>query len=149
MGQAGDNVTEAEKATLLDHLSKQHGGTGSEGPARMTLQRKSKSTLSVTGSTGKAKAVQVEVRKTRAYVKKSAVEQEQEQQRLAAEEKARIEEQQKAAQEAAELKAKQEAERKAKEDADRKAKEEAKRKAAAERKAKQQQMTPEQSAKSE
>ena len=147
--QAGENVTEAEKATLLDHLSKQHGGTGSEGPARMTLQRKSKSTLSVTGSTGKAKAVQVEVRKTRTYVKKSAVEQEQEQQRLAAEEKARLEEQQKAAQEAAELKAKQEAERKAKEDADRKAKEEAKRKADAERKAKQQQMTPEQSAKSE
>ena len=147
--QAGENVTEAEKATLLDHLSKQHGGTGSEGPARMTLQRKSKSTLSVTGSTGKAKAVQVEVRKTRTYVKKSAVEQEQEQQRLAAEEKARLEEQQKAEQEAAELKAKQEAERKAKEDADRKAKEEAKRKADAERKAKQQQMTPEQSAKSE
>ena len=147
--KAGDNVTEAEKAQLLDHLSKSHGGTGSDGPARMTLQRKSKSTLSVTGSTGKAKAVQVEVRKTRTYVKKSAMEQEQEQQRLAAEEKARIEEQQKAAQEAAELKAKQEAERKAKEDADRKAKEEAKRKADAERKAKQQQMTPEQSAKSE
>ena len=143
--KAGDNVTETEKAQLLDHLSKSHGGTGSDGPARMTLQRKSKSTLSVTGSTGKAKAVQVEVRKTRTYVKKSAMEQEQEQQRLAAEEKARIEEQQ----EAAELKAKQEAERKAKEDADRKAKEEAKRKADAERKAKQQQMTPEQSAKSE
>ena len=147
--KAGDNVTEAEKAQLLDHLSKSHGGTGSEGPARMTLQRKSKSTLSVTGSTGKAKAVQVEVRKSRTYVKKSAIEQEQEQQRLAAEEKARIEEQQKAAQEAAELKAKQEAERKAKEEAERKAKEEAKRKAEAERKAKQQQMTPEQSAKSE
>ena len=147
--QATDNVTEAEKATLLDHLSKSHGGTGSEGPARMTLQRKSKSTLNVTGSTGKAKAVQVEVRKTRTYVKKSAMEQEQEQQRLAAEEKARLEEQQKAEQAAAELKAKQEAERKAKEDADRKAKEEAKRKADAERKAKQKQMTPEQSAKSE
>lgn len=147
--KAGDNVTEAEKATLLDHLSKQHGGTGSEGPARMTLQRKSKSTLSVTGSTGKAKSVQVEVRKTRTYVKKSAMEQEQEAQRLAAEEQARLEEQQKAEQAAAELKAKQEAERKAKEDADRKAKEEAKRKADAERKAKQKQMTPEQSAKSE
>ncbi len=108
--QAGESVTEAEKATLLDHLSKQHGGTGSDGPARMTLQRKSKSTLSVTGSTGKAKSVQVEVRKTRTYVKKSAMEQEQEELRLAAEEKLRLEEQQKAAQEAAELKAKQEAE---------------------------------------
>ena len=147
--QAGDNVTEAEKAKLLDHLSKQHGGTGSEGPARMTLQRKSKSTLSVTGSTGQAKSVQVEVRKTRTYVKKSAVEQEQEQARIAAEEAARREQEQKAAKEAAELKAKQDAERKAKEEADRKAKEEAKRKADAERAAKQKQMTPEQTAKSE
>ncbi|MFU2508308.1 MAG: translation initiation factor IF-2 [Pseudoalteromonas prydzensis] len=147
--QAGDNVTEAEKATLLDHLSKQHGGTGSDGPARMTLQRKSKSTLSVTGSTGQAKSVQVEVRKTRTYVKKSAVEQEQEQARIAAEEAARRELEQQAAKEAAELKAKQDAERKAKEEADRKAKEEAKRKADAERVAKQKQMTPEQTAKSE
>jgi len=97
--KAGDMVTEAEKSTLLDHLSKQHGGTGSEGPARMTLQRKSKSTLSVTGSTGKAKSVQVEVRKTRTYVKKSAIEQQQEEERLAAEEAAR---------KAAELKAQQE-----------------------------------------
>jgi len=80
--KAGDMVTEAEKSTLLDHLSKQHGGTGSEGPARMTLQRKSKSTLSVTGSTGKAKSVQVEVRKTRTYVKKSAIEQQQEEERF-------------------------------------------------------------------
>ena len=147
--QAGDNVTEAEKAKLLDHLSKQHGGTGSDGPARMTLQRKSKSTLSVTGSTGQAKSVQVEVRKTRTYVKKSAVEQEQEQARIAAEEAARRELEQQAAKEAAELKAKQDAERKAKEEADRKVKEEAKRKADAERVAKQKQMTPEQTAKSE
>ncbi|MBB1293736.1 translation initiation factor IF-2 [Pseudoalteromonas sp. SR41-4] len=145
--QAGDNVTEAEKAKLLDHLSKQHGGTGSDGPARMTLQRKSKSTLSVTGSTGQAKSVQVEVRKTRTYVKKSAVEQEQA--RIAAEEAARRELEQQAAKEAAELKAKQDAERKAKEEADRKVKEEAKRKADAERVAKQKQMTPEQTAKSE
>ena len=147
--KAGDMVTESEKSTLLDHLSKQHGGTGSEGPARMTLQRKSKSTLSVTGSTGKAKSVQVEVRKTRTYVKKSAIEQQQEEERLAAEEAARKAAELKAQQEAEELKAKQEAERKAKEEAERQAKEEAKRKAEAERKAKQKQMTPEQSAKSE
>ncbi|TMN32574.1 translation initiation factor IF-2 N-terminal domain-containing protein, partial [Pseudoalteromonas piscicida] len=40
-----DSVTESEKAQLLDYLSKQHGGKGAEGPERMTLQRKSKSTL--------------------------------------------------------------------------------------------------------
>ena len=88
---ADDHVSESEKAQLLDHLSKQHGGAGSTGPERMTLQRKKKSTLSVTGSTGKAKAVQVEVRKKRTYVKKSALEEQQEQARLEAEEQARKE----------------------------------------------------------
>ncbi|MCF2910177.1 translation initiation factor IF-2 [Pseudoalteromonas sp. DL2-H2.2] len=142
----GDHVTENEKAQLLDHLSKQHGGTGSEGPERMTLQRKSKSTLSVTGSHGKAKSVQVEVRKKRTYVKKSAIEQQKEQERLAAEEAARKEAELKAQQEAeqkakeeAERKAQEEAERKAKEEAERKAKDEAKRTAQAERQAKEQQ----------
>ena len=134
----GDMVTEAEKAQLLDHLSKQHGGKGAEGPERMTLQRKSKSTLSVKGSTGKEKSVQVEVRKKRTYVKKSAVEQQKEQERLAQEEAARNEAELKAQKEA-EQKAKEEAERKAKEEVERKAKEEAKRKAVAERKAKEQQ----------
>ncbi|MAD89390.1 MAG: translation initiation factor IF-2 [Pseudoalteromonas sp.] len=134
----GDMVTEAEKAQLLDHLSKQHGGKGAEGPERMTLQRKSKSTLSVKGSTGKEKSVQVEVRKKRTYVKKSAIDQQKEQERLAQEEAARKEAELKAQQEA-EQKAKEEAERKAIEEAERKAKEEAKRKADAERKAKEQQ----------
>ena len=133
-----DSVTEAEKAQLLDHLSKQHGGKGAEGPERMTLQRKSKSTLNVKGSTGKDKAVQVEVRKKRTYVKKSTIDLEKEQERLAAEEASRKEAELKAQQEA-EQKAKEDAERKAKEDAERKAKEEAKRKAEAERKAKQSQ----------
>jgi translation initiation factor IF-2 len=114
LGDAGitkgenDNVSESEKAQLLDYLSKQHGGTGAEGPERMTLQRKSKSTLSVKGSTGKEKTVQVEVRKKRTYVKKSTIDQEKEQERLAIEEAARKE---------AELKAQQLAEQKAKEDA--------------------------------
>ncbi|MCF6435963.1 MULTISPECIES: translation initiation factor IF-2 [Pseudoalteromonas] len=129
-----DSVTESEKAQLLDYLSRQHGGKGAEGPERMTLQRKSKSTLSVKGSTGKEKSVSVEVRKKRTYVKKSAIDQQKEQERLAAEEAARQEAELKAQQEA-ELRAKEEAERKAKEEAERKAKEEAKRKADAERKA--------------
>ncbi|CAH9059756.1 Translation initiation factor IF-2 [Pseudoalteromonas sp. CIP111854] len=129
-----DSVTEPEKAQLLDHLSKQHGGKGAEGPDRMTLQRKSKSTLSVKGSTGKEKSVSVEVRKKRTYVKKSSIDQQKEQERLAEEEAARKEAEQKA-QQAAEQKAKEEAERKAKEEAERKAKEEAKRKAQAQRKA--------------
>ena len=122
-----DQVTEDEKAQLLDHLSRAHGGEGTSAPTRMTLQRKSKSTLSVPSGSGKAKSVQVEVRKKRTYVKKSALEEQAAEQ---AAEQARIEAEQQAQQEA-ELKAKQEAELKAKQEAERKAKEEAERKAKA------------------
>ncbi|TMO86123.1 translation initiation factor IF-2 [Pseudoalteromonas spongiae] len=123
-----DQVTEDEKNQLLDHLSRAHGGEGTSAPTRMTLQRKSKSTLSVPSGSGKAKSVQVEVRKKRTYVKKSALEEQAAEQ---AAEQARIEAEQQAQQEA-ELKAKQEAELKAKQEAERKAKEEAERKAKAE-----------------
>lgn len=122
-----DQVTEDEKAQLLDHLSRAHGGEGTSAPTRMTLQRKSKSTLSVPSGSGKAKSVQVEVRKKRTYVKKSALEEQAAEQ---AAEQACIEAEQQAQQEA-ELKAKQEAELKAKQEAERKAKEEAERKAKA------------------
>ncbi|RDV24491.1 translation initiation factor IF-2 [Alteromonas aestuariivivens] len=91
---ASDSVTEDEKRQLLDHLSKQHGGAGSGEPTRMTLQRKTTSTLSV----GKSKAVKVEVRKKRTYVKRSEVEE----QRQAEEEARRLEEEARARREAEE-----------------------------------------------
>ncbi|ATC94068.1 translation initiation factor IF-2 [Pseudoalteromonas tunicata] len=119
---ASSQVSESEKTELLDHLNKQHGGVGTNEPARMTLQRKSKSTLSV-GGAGKGKSVQVEVRKKRTYVKKSSLEEEQ-QLEQAKQEAERLAKE-------AELKHKQqEAERQAKEAAERQAKEEAERKAA-------------------
>lgn len=62
-----DNVTEEEKQKLLDFLSKQHGGDGAAAPTKMTLQRKTTSTISM----GKSRAVKVEVRKKRTYVKRS------------------------------------------------------------------------------
>jgi translation initiation factor IF-2 len=65
---ASDKVSLTEKQTLTSFLQKQHGG---ESKTKMTLQRKTKSTLNVKGSTGQAKAVQVEVRKKRTYVKRS------------------------------------------------------------------------------
>ncbi|MFT6927438.1 MAG: translation initiation factor IF-2 [Psychromonas sp.] len=65
---ASDKVSLEEKQTLTTFLQKQHGG---ESKIKMTLQRKTKSTLNVKGSTGQAKAVQVEVRKKRTYVKRS------------------------------------------------------------------------------
>lgn len=125
---AGDQVTEDEKRQLLDHLSQQHGNSGSTGePKRMTLQRKTTSTLSV----GKSKSVKVEVRKKRTYVKRSEVE---EQKRKEEEElRAKQEAEQKAA---AEAEAKRQAEERAKQEAAaKKAAEEAK-KAAEKAKAK-------------
>jgi translation initiation factor IF-2 len=133
--KAGDSVTEAEKKQLLDHLSKAHGGEGAE-PRKMTLQRKTKSTLSVNSGSGKSKDVQVEVRKKRTFVKRSP---EELKAMAEAEEKAKREAEEKAAR-LAEEKAKAEADAKAKREAEQKAKEEAakaRREAEAKRKAEQ------------
>ena len=70
---ADDNVSQEEKQTLLTHLKREHGDDGSS-PTRLTLQRKKRSTLSVSGAGGKSKSVQVEVRKKRTYVKRSDLE---------------------------------------------------------------------------
>jgi translation initiation factor IF-2 len=116
----GSAVTAAEKQTLLVHLSEQHGSDAAE-PSRLTLQRTTKSTLSVPGSGGKQKSVAVEVRKKRTYVKRTSAEEE----AKSAEEQSAREAAEHAAQEA-ELQAQREAETKA----------EAKLKAEAEEKAK-------------
>lgn len=144
--QPGDRVNEDEKQALLAHLNKSHGGSGPSEPAKMTLKRKEKSTLSIGGGPGRSKSVQVEVRKKRTYVKRSALEEQQkadqekaDQERLAAEAKRKEEE----AKAAAEAKAKADAkaaEEKAKQEAARKEKEKAKAKAEAEKRAA---MTPE------
>ncbi|WP_417614751.1 translation initiation factor IF-2 [Oceanisphaera sp.] len=121
----GDTVSETEKAELLTHLKKQHGAEAKE-PKRMTLQRKTMSTLNVPVVGGKSKAVQVEVRKKRTYVRRDTAEelqnqlQAEEQARLEAEAQARRETEEQAKREAEE-KAKQEAQEKAKRDAEEKA----------------------------
>ena len=138
--KAGDNVNEDEKQQLLSFLKKQHGEE-SNAPSRMTLNRKTKSTI-VTGSGSKAKSVQVEVRKKRTYVKRSELEMKQlaeeearkaaeEAERQAAEEKARLEAEEKARLEAQE-KAKQAAAEKAEKDRIAREKAEAERQAKAE-----------------
>lgn len=98
-----DSVSESEKQQLLDFLKKQHGGDAA--PTKMTLQRKSVSTLSV-GSGRDTKDVKVEVRKKRTFVKRDP----------AVEAAAAAEAEAKAAAEA-EAKAKADAEAKAKADA--------------------------------
>jgi len=108
--QRQDVVSEQEKASLLEHLNKQHGGAGNAAPKKMTLQRKTTQTL----KSGKSGSVKVETRKKRTYVKRSEVE---EAKVAAEEEKKRAEEQAAAelARKAEEEKAQLEAERKAEE----------------------------------
>lgn len=121
-----DNVSDDEKHKLLSHLRKEHGDTtGDSEPTRLTLQRKTRSTLSVNAGGGKSKNVQVEVRKKRTYVKRSAVDDEAARE---AEEAAQREAQELAAREA-QAKAEREAEEKAKREAEEKAKREAQEKA--------------------
>ncbi len=62
-------VSEQQKQDLLLHLKKEHGEDGSS-PQRLTLKKKSVSTLKVS-TAGVTKNVQVEVRKTRTFVKRS------------------------------------------------------------------------------
>ncbi|MEX0334012.1 translation initiation factor IF-2 [Vibrio tubiashii] len=120
---SSDQVTDEEKQKLLTHLKKEHGDTsGDAEPTRLTLQRKTRSTLSVNAGGGKSKDVQVEVRKKRTYVKRSIIEDDakreaEEAAKREAEELAKREAEEQAKREAAE-KAKREAEEKAKQEAD-------------------------------
>ncbi|MBB1361315.1 translation initiation factor IF-2 [Shewanella sp. SR44-4] len=67
-----DTVSEKEKQQLLDYLKKQHGADSV--PTKMTLQRKTVSTLSVASTGGQSKDVKVEVRKKRTFVKRDDAE---------------------------------------------------------------------------
>lgn len=121
-----DSVTEDEKQKLLSHLRKEHGEATAAEPTRLTLQRKTRSTLSVNAGGGKSKNVQVEVRKKRTYVKRSTIEDEatreaEEAAKREAEEQAKRDAEEALKREAAEA-AKREAEEKAKRDAEEKAK---------------------------
>lgn len=130
---SSDQVTDEEKQKLLTHLKKEHGDTtGESEPTRLTLQRKTRSTLSVNAGGGKSKDVQVEVRKKRTYVKRSIIEDDAKRE---AEEAAKREAEELAKREAEEL-AKREAAEKAQREADEKAKREADAKRDAEEKAK-------------
>ncbi|WP_166264006.1 translation initiation factor IF-2 [Providencia sp. M-27] len=117
-----DSVSQSEKEALLSHLNREQGGAAGQ-PSKMTLQRKTRSTLSVPVTGGKSKSVNVEVRKKRTYVNRDAEE-------AKAEEQAQREAEEQAQREAEELAQRQaEAKRLAEETAKREAEEKAKREA--------------------
>ncbi|MGV2870804.1 translation initiation factor IF-2 [Colwellia sp. E150_009] len=76
MKSATDVISQDEKESLLGYLKKQHGDNSEAKPNKLTLNRKTKSTLTM-GHGSKAKSVNVEVRKKRTYVKRSEIEEQQ------------------------------------------------------------------------
>jgi translation initiation factor IF-2 len=73
-------VSDTEKQVLLTFLKKSHGESEGD-PEKITLKRKTTSTLKMSAGQGKSKTVNVEVRKKRTYVKRPDVTLELEQQK--------------------------------------------------------------------
>ena len=65
-----DSLSESDKARLLDHLRTSHGTVPSAERKKITLTRKSTSEIKQADSSGKARTIQVEVRKKRTFVKR-------------------------------------------------------------------------------
>src|SRR6185369_5363308 len=65
---AEDSLTEQDKARLLEYLRKSHGSVESKN--KITLTRKQTSEIKKSDATGKARTIQVEVRKKRVFVKR-------------------------------------------------------------------------------
>ena len=63
-----DLLTEQDKTRLLDYLRKMHGG--SDQKQKITLTRRETSEIRKSDATGKARTIQVEVRKKRVFVKR-------------------------------------------------------------------------------
>ncbi|MDI1301243.1 MAG: translation initiation factor IF-2 [bacterium] len=124
--KADEVVSDAEKQQLLSHLRRAHGESDAD-PQKITLKRKATTTLKVAPAAGgKAKTVNVEVRKTRSYVKRSALD-DQEDAAREAEELARKVEEERLAAEAAVRRAEEDARIAAAEEEARKGAEEARR----------------------
>lgn len=64
-----DALTEADKERLLDFLRTSHGTAGGE-RKKITLTRKSTSEIKQADASGKARTIQVEVRKKRTFIKR-------------------------------------------------------------------------------
>src|SRR5436190_796700 len=68
-----DSVTESDKARLLDHLRTAHGTAASGERKKITLTKRSTSEIKQADSSGRARTIQVEVRKKRTFVKRDEV----------------------------------------------------------------------------
>ncbi|PQV47589.1 translation initiation factor IF-2 [Paraburkholderia sp. BL21I4N1] len=64
-----DALSETDKARLLDHLRKSHGSTDAD-KRKITLTKRHTSEIKQSDATGKARTIQVEVRKKRTFVRR-------------------------------------------------------------------------------
>ncbi|TAM04602.1 MAG: translation initiation factor IF-2, partial [Paraburkholderia sp.] len=64
-----DVLSETDKARLLDHLRKSHGSNDAD-KRKITLTRRHTSEIKQSDATGKARTIQVEVRKKRTFVRR-------------------------------------------------------------------------------
>src|SRR6204780_3937040 len=72
-----DMISEEAKLELLTHLRRSHGHGGEaagSAPSRITLKRKTQSELKLAGNQGRARTVNVEVRRKRTYIKRDVLE---------------------------------------------------------------------------
>ncbi len=106
-----DPISDEDKLKLLESLRSSHGKETEAGPKKITLRRKSKSELRVSGSSGRnttTKTINVEVRKKRTYVRRADVEAEEA--RVQEEAQAQAEEENRQLQEQADAEARREQE---------------------------------------
>ena len=92
-----DKISDDAKLELLTHLRRSHGQDDTPAtaaaPRKITLKRKSQSELRLSGSQGRARTVNVEVRRKRTYIKRDVLEKQalEEQEALDAERRAEVE----------------------------------------------------------
>jgi translation initiation factor IF-2 len=67
---SSDTLSEQDKTRLLDYLRKAHGETAPK--AKITLTRKQTTEIKAADASGKARTIQVEVRKKRTFIKRDA-----------------------------------------------------------------------------
>jgi translation initiation factor IF-2 len=70
-----DMISEEAKLELLTHLRRSHGhGAEGSSPSKITLKRKTQSELKLASNQGRARTVNVEVRRKRTYIKRDVLE---------------------------------------------------------------------------
>ncbi|MBT8081160.1 MAG: translation initiation factor IF-2 [Gammaproteobacteria bacterium] len=103
VSSSGDTISDDAKLELLTHLRRSHGQDDTPAtaaaPRRITLKRKSQSELRLSGGQGRARTVNVEVRRKRTYIKRDVLEKKAQEEQEALDAKRREEEERIAAEE--------------------------------------------------